>query len=75
MGDSQTANAVPEVPAEITASPVRSPTPIAAAMLSPVPGPTTAPFHSPADSNGPSTRGSASLQSRAESMSARTSSL
>ena len=56
-GDSHTAKAVPEVPAEITASPVRSPTPIAAAMLSPVPGPTTAPFHSPADSNGPSTRG------------------
>ena len=45
VGESHTAYAVPDVPAEITASPVRRPTPSAAAMLSPVPGATTAPFH------------------------------
>ena len=75
VGDSHTANAVPDVPAEITASPVRRPTPSAAAMLSPVPGATTAPFHSPADCRaGRGPRAATSLQSRAASMSASTSS-
>ena len=69
-----TAYAVPDVPAEITASPVRSPTPIAAAMLSPVPGATTSERNVPTCSYGPTTAGSTLLQSRSRSINASTSS-
>ena len=46
-GTSATANTVPEVPIETTTSPGSAPTPSAAAMLSPVPGPRTAPTEIP----------------------------
>ena len=48
VGASDTAKTVPEVPSEIATSPSCSPRPSAAAMLSPVPGPTTASPHVPA---------------------------
>ena len=51
-GVSLTVKAVPLVPRLSTRSPGRAPRPSAAAMLSPVPGPTTAPRHSPAGSSG-----------------------
>ena len=69
MGSTLTANAVPLVPRLTTSSPGAAPTPSAAAMLSPVPGPTGIPAGRPrasaassrsvpAGSAGPWTRGS-----------------
>ena len=48
VGRADTANTVPDVPSEIATSPVRSPRPSAAAMLSPVPAATTASPYVPA---------------------------
>ncbi len=57
-GDSHTAKTVPEVPMETTTSPGPAPTPSAAAVLSPVPGPSSAPDSvCPAGSDAPRTRG------------------
>ncbi len=72
-GPTRTANAVPLVPRLIARSPGRSPSPSAAAMLSPVPGPTTHPASGqmPATAAGLSTSGSMASQSRVSSTSSR----
>src|SRR6185369_11112131 len=75
VGLSLTVYAVPEVPSDRTATPGRSPRPSAAAMLSPVPQATLAPFHFPTTSTGPATRGTAFDQSRTLSTTDRTSHL
>ena len=67
VGRSLTAYTVPDVPMEMATSPGRSPTPSAAAMLSPVPGATTARRQVPAGSNGASTSGTTDDQSRSAS--------
>jgi len=57
-GRSETANTVPDVPTETTTSPGLAPSPSAAAMLSPVPGASTAPpVVSPGLAPGSSTAG------------------
>ena len=57
VGWSDTAKTVPDVPSEMATSPSTSPSPSAAAMLSPVPGPTRTSPQVPAAVAGPSTVG------------------